>query len=100
MLCQENFSSNLSIGTIMVNSVLTLETSELKHNAKTIARGVLDELPEDCTLEDIMLELYVRACILEGRKQIADGKGLSLAEAKKELDSWFNSRSLLNSSPN
>jgi hypothetical protein len=83
----------------MANSVLTATTGKVNHNAKAIVRGVLDELPEDCTLEDIMLELYVRASILESREQITAGKGLSLEEAKKELDSWFTSHSLQLSVP-
>jgi hypothetical protein len=84
----------------MANSVLTATTNKVNHNAKAIVRGVLDELPEDCTLEDIMLELYVRASILESREQIIAGKGLSLEEAREELDLWFTSQSLQNSSPN
>lgn len=80
----------------MANSILTAEIGA----AKLVVRGVLDELPDDCTLEDIMLELYVRVSILESRQQVANGKGLSLAEARKELDLWFNSPSLQNSSPN
>jgi hypothetical protein len=77
----------------MANSVLTAETSKLNHSAKAIVRGVIDELPDDCTLEDIMLELYIRASILESRQQIAEGKGFSIEEARKELDLWFKSRS-------
>jgi hypothetical protein len=84
----------------MANSVLTATTNKVNHNAKAIVRGVLDELPEDCTLEDIMLELYVRASILESHEQIIAGKGLSLEEAREKLDLWFTSQPLQNSSPN
>ncbi|MGH7596606.1 MAG: hypothetical protein ACREOI_09650 [bacterium] len=84
----------------MANSVLSATTNKVNHNAKAIVRGVLDELPEDCTLEDIMLELYVRASILESREQIIAGKGISLEEAREELGLWFTSQSLPNSSPN
>lgn len=83
----------------MANSVFAPKIDGNDHNAKAIVRGILNELPDDCTLEDVMLELYVRANILASRKQIQEGKGLSLAEARKELNTWFNSRSLLNSSP-
>jgi hypothetical protein len=84
----------------MTSSVLTAPTIEFTRNAKAIVREVLDELSDDCTLEEIMLQLYVRASIIESRKQIAEGKGLSLEEARKDLDLWFTSRSLQNSSPN
>ncbi|GEM_PF-6518968 len=84
----------------MTSSVLTTPTIDFKRNAKAIVRDVLDELSDDCTLEEIMLQLYVRASIIESRKQIAEGKGLSLEEARKDLDLWFTSRSRQNSSPN
>jgi len=84
----------------MTSSVLTTPAIEFKRNAKAIVRDVLDELSDDCSLEEIMLQLYVRAGIIESRKQISEGKGLSLAEARKDLDLWFTSRSLQNSSPN
>jgi len=84
----------------MTSPVLTTPLIEFKRSAKAIVRDVLDELSDDCTLEEIMLQLYVRASIIESRRQIAEGKGLSLAEARKELDSWFTSRSRPNSSPN
>ncbi len=84
----------------MINSILTAETNKVDYNAKDIVRGIIDELPDDCTLEEIMLELYVRASILESRQQIASGQGLSLEQARKELDLWFASQSLQNSSPN
>lgn len=82
----------------MTNSILTAAAAD--HNAKDVVRGVIDALPDNCTLEDIMLELYIRANIIESRRQIAAGRGLSLQEARQELDLWFTSRSLQNSSPN
>jgi hypothetical protein len=83
----------------MTSSILSSPATDFERNAKAIVRDVLDELSDDCTLEEIMLQLYVRASIIESRKQIAEGKGLSLEEARKDLDLWFTSRSRLNSSP-
>lgn len=83
----------------MLNSISTSETNGQQTNVKAIVRGLLDELPDDCSLEEIMLELYIRASILESREQIAAGKGVSLETARKELDLWFKSRSLPGSSP-
>lgn len=77
----------------MENAVLTAEAAPPHLSAKAITRDILDELPDDCTLEDIMLQIYIRASILESRGQIAAGKGFSLAEARRELDSWFKSLS-------
>lgn len=77
----------------MENAVLTAEAAARHYSAKAITRDILDELPDDCTLEDIMLQIYIRASILESREQIAAGKGFSIAEARRELDSWFKSLS-------
>lgn len=89
------FEANLDLkkDKAMANAVLTPEAAARRHSAKAIARDILDELPDDCTFEDIMLEIYIRASILESREQIAAGKGFSLAEARRELDSWFKSLS-------
>jgi len=84
----------------MTSSILPSPAIDFKRDAKGIVRDVLEELSDDCTLEEIMLQLYVRASIIESRKQITEGKGLSLEEARKDLDLWFTSRSLQNSSPN
>jgi len=83
----------------MANSVLTAPASTPGYSAKDLVRDLVDELPDNCTLEDIMLELYIRASVIESRQQMADGQGLSLEQAQKELDSWFTSRSLRSSSP-
>ena len=69
-------------------------------NIKAIVRGLLDELPDDCTIEDVMLALYVRASILESREQINRGEGMTLETAKKELGAWLQSKSHQNSSRN
>lgn len=82
----------------MGNSISAEASGKSAYSAKIIVRGLLDQLPDDCTLEDVMLELYVRASIIESRQQIVDGRGLSMAAAKEELDEWFKSRSLQSSS--
>ena len=83
----------------MTNSILISEPRNRSMNVKAMVRGLLDELPDDCSLEDLMLQLYIRASILDSREQIAAGKGLSLVAARKELDSWLNSLSLPDSPP-
>ncbi|MGH7494451.1 MAG: hypothetical protein ACREOO_18925 [bacterium] len=69
-------------------------------NIKAVVRGLLDELPDDCTIEDVILALYVRASILESREQINRGEGMTLEAAKKELGAWLQSKSHQNSSRN
>ncbi len=64
-----------------------------QYNIKAIVRGLLDELPDDCTIEEVMLALYVRASILESREQINSGNGVTLEAARKELGQWLQSQS-------
>jgi len=82
----------------MQNSVSTINGASGDIDFKAIVRDLLDEMPDDCTLEEIMLELYIRASILESRQQISAGEGLTLEAARKDLEKWLTSRSLQNSS--
>ncbi len=63
-------------------------------NIKTMVRGLLDELPDTCSLEEVMVELYARASIVQSREQIKAGLGMSLETAKTEIETWLKSRSL------
>jgi len=45
---------------------------------------MIEELPEDITVSDIMAELYFRQNVDEGLKELAEGKGISHEEAKKK----------------
>jgi hypothetical protein len=55
---------------------------------KEIARQVIDTLPKEATLDDIMHALYVRAKFARGEQEIRDGKGISNEEAKRRLGKW------------
>jgi len=83
----------------MDNFVSTIKRANSDNNVKAIVRDLLDDMPDDCTLEEIMLELYIRASILESRQQISAGEGITLEAARKDLEKWLTSRSLQNSSP-
>lgn len=63
-------------------------------NVKTMVRGLLKELPDSCSLEDVMLELYARASIMQSREQIKAGMGMPLQTAKQEIETWLKSQSL------
>lgn len=62
-------------------------------NVKTMVRGLLEHLPDTCSLEDVMLELYARASIIQSREQIKSGLGMSLETARTEVESWLKSQS-------
>ena len=50
---------------------------------------MIEELPEDITVSDIMAELYFRQNVDEGLKELNEGKGISHEEAKKRLNRWL-----------
>lgn len=50
---------------------------------------LIQDLPEDVTLEDIMVELFVRAKIESGIKQLNQGKVLSHDEVKERMGKWL-----------
>lgn len=50
---------------------------------------MIEKLPEDITVSDIMAELYFRQNIDEGLKELDEGKGISQDEAKKRLNRWL-----------
>ena len=56
---------------------------------KEQTREVLDNLPEDATLNDILYALYVRARAEQGLQEIRDGKGIPHEEVKREFQKWL-----------
>jgi len=56
--------------------------------AKDIARQIIDALPDNATMDDIMHALYVKAKFEHGERQIRDGHGIPHDEAKQKLQKW------------
>lgn len=50
---------------------------------------MIEELPEDITMSDIMAELYFQQNVDEGLNELDEGKGISHEEAKKRFFSIF-----------
>lgn len=55
---------------------------------KDIAKQVIDALPDNASMDDIMHALYVRAKFDRGEQEIRDGKGIPHEEAKQRLSRW------------
>ncbi len=55
---------------------------------KDIAKQVIDTLPADASMDDIIHALYVRAKFSRGEQEIRDGKGIPHDEAKRRLSKW------------
>ncbi len=57
-------------------------------STKEMAKNVIDKLPDEANMDDIIHALYIRSKFARGIKEIEDGKGVSHEEAKKIMRSW------------
>ncbi len=55
---------------------------------KDSAKQVIDTLPDEATIDDIIHALYVKAKFERGEQEIREGKGISHKEAKQRLQKW------------
>jgi hypothetical protein len=51
---------------------------------------MIERLPDDASVEDIMAELYFRQKVDEGIRQLDAGEGIEHEEAKRRLGKWLN----------
>jgi predicted transcriptional regulator len=52
---------------------------------KDTVRAVLDRLPDDCSLEDVLYHLYVAQAVARGREDVQAGRTLSHEQVAEEL---------------
>lgn len=57
--------------------------------AKQEVAQLLDQLPDDATLEDIQYHVYVLEKINRGRADIAAGRSFTTEQAKERLSRWL-----------
>lgn len=60
-------------------------------SGKDATRQILDSLPDDATLEDIMYALYVRQKIEAGLRDIEAGNTVSHEDVVREINEWLRS---------
>ena len=53
--------------------------------AKDTVRALLDRLPDDCTIEDVLYHLYVLQEVEQGRADVAAGRTVPHAEVADAL---------------
>ncbi len=53
--------------------------------AKKTAKQIIDQLPDDATMDDIIHALYVNVKLAHGEMEIQVGKGVSHEKAKERL---------------
>jgi hypothetical protein len=58
---------------------------------KDSALQLINKLPDDVTLEDIMYELYFRSQVELGLRQLDEDETTSQDEVKKNLVEWLRS---------
>ncbi|MCF6156414.1 MAG: hypothetical protein E3K36_14500 [Candidatus Brocadia sp.] len=56
---------------------------------KDIAKQVIDNLPNEVTMDDIMHALYIRTKFDHGKRELREGKGISHEGAKRNLQKWL-----------
>lgn len=57
----------------------------MQGTAKDVARQLIDQLPDEATLDDIMYELYVRQKIEAGLQAVEEGRTIPHDEVKRRL---------------
>jgi len=58
--------------------------------AKDDVRQILDELPDDTSLEEIQYRIYVRQKIERGLKDLDEGRSISQEEAEARMSKWLD----------
>ena len=53
--------------------------------AKQAVRALLDRLPDDCSVEDVLYHLYVLQAVERGQEDAAAGRVISLEEVESAL---------------
>jgi hypothetical protein len=59
-------------------------------STKQAALKVIQRIPDDASLKDIMYELYFRQRVDRGLRELQEGKTLSHAEVKRGLAKWLH----------
>lgn len=57
--------------------------------AKEEVREILDQIPDNVTLEDIQYHIYVRQKVQKSLKEASEGKVISQEEVKKRMSKWL-----------
>ena len=58
---------------------------------KEAALRLIEQLPDDATLDDIMYAVYVRKQIERGLRDVEAGNTVSNEDVMREIDEWLKS---------
>ena len=56
---------------------------------KDTVKALLERLPDDCSLEDVQYELYVRQRITEGERAADEGNVVPHEQVMREAREWL-----------
>jgi predicted transcriptional regulator len=56
---------------------------------KEVAKKVIDSLPEEANLDEIIHALYIKSKFDRGLKEIDEGKGIPHEKAKERMKEWL-----------
>jgi len=62
----------------------------MESTVKQAVIEMIERLPDNTSVEDIMAELYFRQKVDEGLRQLDAGEGIEHEEALKKLAKWLN----------
>jgi len=52
-------------------------------------KQIIDNLPDDCSIEDIQYTIYVKSKILKGLEDFKSGNTITDEEMEKKFDKWL-----------
>ena len=55
---------------------------------KDIAKQIIDSLPDEANMDDIIHALYIKIKFEHGESEIKEGEGIPHEEAKQRLQKW------------
>lgn len=50
---------------------------------------IIENLPEEVTIDDVMEELYFKSQVDAGLKELDEGKGIPHEEVEKQMSKWL-----------
>jgi predicted transcriptional regulator len=62
--------------------------------SKRVALSIIERMPEDASLEEIMYELYFRQRVDRGLRELDEGKTVPHDDVKRDLAEWRRSAGL------
>jgi predicted transcriptional regulator len=63
----------------------------VKTTAKRVALRLIESMPADASLEEIMYELYFRQRVDRGLRELREGRTVSHAEVRRGVSKWLES---------